>query len=136
MSLSSSALAVKQWGGLCRGDRDLWLCWRCVARPTAALVPCDGSASPTACHPIGLGGVNERRAQWVGALSLPSKARDCFLFPAFSRTRRSGVVLISLCLSVPALPGLDLTIHLRRLCGISQRRRRVEDWRCFERSSR
>lgn len=86
----------------------------------------------------GLGGVNERRAQWAGALSLPSKAPDCFLFPASSRTRRSGVALISLCLSVPALPGLDLTIHLRRLCGISQRRRRrrVEDWRCFERSSR
>lgn len=128
---------MKQWGGLRRGDRDLWLCWRCVARPTAALVPCDGSASPTPCHPIGLGGVNERRAQWAGALGLPSKAPDCFLFPASSRTRRSGVALISLCLSVPALPGLDLTIHLRRLCGISQRRRRrVEDWRCFERSSR
>lgn len=91
----------------------------------------------TACHPIGLGAVNERRAPWAGALSLPSKAPDCFLFPASSRTRRSGVALISLCLSVPALPGLDLTIHLRRLCGISQRRRRrVEDWRCFERSSR
>lgn len=40
----------------------------------------------TPCHPIGLGAVNERRAQWAGALSLPSKGHDCFLFPASSRT--------------------------------------------------
>lgn len=53
-------------------------------------------------------------------------------------TSRREVALFFFCPSRPSPPGLDLTIHLRRLCGIFQRWWwwwHVEDWRCFKRSS-
>lgn len=61
-----------------RRDGDLWLCWRCMAQPSATAVPCDGSASPTPCQPLGLGarewtrsgrelGLDGTAASWVAA---------------------------------------------------------------------
>lgn len=88
-----------------RRDGDLWLCWRCVAQTSAAALPREWRHS-------------------AGA----QPGRRCSLLCGCTGGRE--VALFPLCSSGAPLPGLDLTIHLGRLCGIS-RRQRAEDCQRF-----
>lgn len=83
--------------------------------------------APLRCHVTAL-----LRRKWTLSAGAQLGRQGSFLGGCTSR--REVALFPSSCLSLPSLPGLDLTIHLRRLRGIS-RCRHVEDWRCFERSS-